>query len=84
VVPDVSESPGASQTHPILSVLEKWKVTPIVIGMTFDNTASNTGRWKGAATAIEKSSGCSTFYFGCHNHINDLRVKHSANACVCK
>ena len=36
MVPDISESPGASQTHPILSVLEKWKVTPIVIGMTFE------------------------------------------------
>ena len=69
-----------SVNNAVLGVLEKCKVTPVVVGMTFNTTANNTGRWKGAsnATAIEKSSRCSKFYFGCHHHINDLQVKHSA------
>ena len=48
----------------------------IIIGMSWDTTASNTGRKKGAATYFESRLRRAIFWLACRHHIGELHVKH--------
>ena len=44
--------------------------------MVFDTTASNTGRHKGSASAIEATLGSAILWLACHHHVYEIHVKH--------
>ena len=49
----IPRSAGYLQCGAIIGVLNDWKVINIIIGMVFDTTASNTGKYAGCCTIIE-------------------------------
>ncbi|KZS06441.1 Cc8K15.2-like protein, partial [Daphnia magna] len=44
----------------------------------FDTTSSNTDRFKGCATCLEKSRGCAVLWFTCRHHVFEIHVQHVA------
>jgi hypothetical protein len=44
---------GEAQAKNVYDLLQKWKLTQHVVGMSFDTTSSNTGINKGACTLLE-------------------------------
>jgi hypothetical protein len=61
-------STGSSQHDAVVNLLKEWKAIDNVIGLVFDTTASNTGRIKGSATAIQKKMGRSLLWLACRHH----------------
>lgn len=77
-------STGSSQHDAVVNLLKEWKAIDNVIGLVFDTTASNTGRIKGSATAIQKTMGRSLLWLACRHHIYEIHVKHVSEAIVGK
>lgn len=42
----------------------------------FDTTSSNTGRFKGSATAIESTLNKAVLWLACYHHVYEIHVKH--------
>ena len=84
IVPLISRSNGSSQHDAVVKVLQDWDVLPLVIGLVFDATASNTGRFKGCATSLEKTRGCPVPWFVCRHHVFDFHVQHVAEEIIGK
>lgn len=83
-VPIISDSTGSSQHDAVVKVLQDWDVLPLVIGLVFDTTASNTGRFKGCATSLEKTRGCAVLWFACRHHVFEIHVQHVAEEIIGK
>lgn len=78
IIPNLTGEPQYKATR----LLEEWKISKVV-GIVFDTTASNTGRWKGAASLIEKKFNyvVRTQYvyllcLACRHHFYEIHVKH--------
>ena len=65
---------GESMAAAVVSALETWGVADQVVGMSFDTTASNTGRRNGACVLIEQKMGKDLLHFACRHHILELVV----------
>ncbi|KZR97635.1 Cc8K15.2-like protein, partial [Daphnia magna] len=77
-IPVIKDSTGMSQHNAVIKLLDEWEVTDNVVGMVFDTTASNTGRWKGCATSIEFTLDRAVLWLACRHHMYELHVKHVA------
>ena len=79
-VPCVANATGESQQKAVKKLLEEWKIYSRVIGMVFDTTASNTGKWKGAAALLEKDQHkAALLWLSCRHHVYEVHVKHVAD-----
>ena len=81
-VPKIDNSTGSSQHDAIVEVLKDWDVESQVIALVFDTTASNTGRFKGCATSLEKSRGCAVLWCACRHHVYEIHVQHVAEEVI--
>ena len=53
-VPKLSTGTGEAQANAVISCLKEWGVVDRVAALSFDVTASNTGRHSGACLLIER------------------------------
>jgi len=56
----------------VVRTLEDWDLTERISGMSFDTTASNTGRNNGACVLIEQQLTKDLLYFACRHHVLEL------------
>jgi len=79
-----------SQANAVVLALQEWGLVDKVVGMSFDTTASNTGRKNGTFIHIEAKLKQDLSYFTCRHHgvghwncffnsyRTKLRTKHSS------
>ena len=71
-VAKLPNSTGTEQSKAVVSTLNEWGLTERVVGMSFDTTASNTGRKAGACVLIEQQIGRNLLYLACRHHIHEI------------
>lgn len=77
-VPIIPNSTGSAQHEAVVMLLEKWGVFRELIALVFDTTSSNTGRFQGAATCIEKTLGHAVLWCACRHHVFKIHIQHVA------
>ena len=75
-IPVIQDSTGSSQHNAVVQLLGEWDILDKVIGLVFDTTSSNTGRFKGSATAIETTLKKAVMWLACRHHVYEIHVKH--------
>ena len=78
-VPVILSSTGVLQCEAIIQVLKDWEVTDVIIGMVFDTTASNTGKYAGCCTILEKELQRALLWLACNHHKLEVHIKHVAD-----
>ena len=73
-VAKLTNGTGQSQANAVVTALEEWGLTENVIGMSFDTTASNTGRKNGACILIEAKLEKDLLYFACRHHFLEVVI----------
>lgn len=71
----LSSSTGSEMSEAIYEQLLEWKMEEGVVAACFDTTASNTGRFNGAAVLLEQKLGRNLLYFPCRHHIRELELR---------
>ena len=73
-VPKLSSGTGKDQASAVLECLDQWGVSNQVVALSFDTTASNTGRHTGACKLIEQGLETDLLFLACRHHIMELVV----------
>ena len=75
-IPPCLDGIGECQTNNIIEVLEEYQLKEEIIGLTFDTTASNTGREKGVNTRINQYLGRPLLHLACRHHMYECHIKN--------
>lgn len=65
---------GLAQANAVYELLCKWNLADEIVGMCSDTTASNTGRYNGACTLLQKKMPRPLHYFACRHHMLECVV----------
>ena len=71
-VPKLPSGTGEAQANAVLRCLDDWDISSRIKGMSFDTTASNTGRRNGACILIEQALNTDLLYLACRHHIFEI------------
>lgn len=71
----LSSSTGSEMSEAIYEQLSEWNLKENVVAAYFDTTASNTGRFNGAAVLLEQKLGLDLLYFPYRHHIRELKLR---------
>lgn len=74
-VPKVEAGTGEEQANAVIDALNDWDLTDKIQAISFDTTASNTGRLKGACVLLEQKIGRDLLYLACRHHIMEIILK---------
>ena len=66
---------GLQQARAVIEALDEWDLTDKVVGMSFDTTASKTGRKQGACLLIEQKLEKNRLHLACRHHILEVLAK---------
>lgn len=80
-VPSLKSGTGKNQADAVYNTLEDWNLCEKVGAMSFDTTATNTGKHKGACVLLENKLKKSLLYCACRHHIPELML--GAVYCTC-
>lgn len=75
-IPNIPDSTGDSQHKAVFKLLEEWKTIDNIVGAVFDTTSSNSSRWKGSVTLIERRLNHPILWLACRHHVYELHIKH--------
>ena len=70
----LDSSKGADQVKGILPLIEKFDIADNIFAVNMDSTASNTGKWRGSATILQKEINQAYIYLLCRHHIVETYV----------
>ena len=73
-VPKIGRGTGQEQCDACLRALEDWHLKPMVRGLVFDTTASNTGLRIGACTLIDKALNTELVWLACRHHVFEVML----------
>ncbi|KZS10514.1 Cc8K15.2-like protein [Daphnia magna] len=76
-IPSSESSTGRNQMKAVVSLVEKWSLTECIVALVYDTTASNSGKWIGAAILIEKKLNRAVLRCECRHHVAELHIKHT-------
>lgn len=77
-VPVSVDGTGKNVAAAVLKLLEPHeKIADMIIALSFDTTASNSGMINGACMTIEKALGRSLLWLACRHHIYELLLKNT-------
>lgn len=74
-IPVISSSSGNDQANAVYELLNDWKLLDKVQALSFDTTASNTGRFQGACILLEQKIGRDLLYLSCRHHIYEIILR---------
>lgn len=80
-VPKLTCGSGLETSKSVVQHLEEWKCKSHVIGMCFDTTASNIGKWTGACTLVEKAIGHDLLWLACRHHMLKVLLSDAFTIC---
>lgn len=81
-VPKLTSGTGQAQADAVMEVLRDWEVEDRIVALTFDTTASNTGRFSGACILIEQALGRQLLNLACRHHMLELVVEKAFVECL--
>jgi hypothetical protein len=73
-VPQLANGTGIAQADAVFNTLTDWNLADRVQAMSFDTTASNTGRKGGACVLLEQKLEKELINLACRHHIHELIV----------
>jgi hypothetical protein len=71
-IPDLPAGTGLEISSAVYESLDKYGILNRVEAFSFDTTASNTGRFKGACALLERRVGRDILFLGCRHHILEI------------
>ena len=71
-IPSIGSASGENMANAVSTALYNWGITERVRAMSFDTTASNTGRLRGAAPLLEDLLGRPLLNLACRHHIHEV------------
>jgi hypothetical protein len=74
-VPQLASGSGENQAAAVYALLDEWNLAEKVAGLSFDTTASNSGRLSGAAHLLEQKLGRILLNLACRHHVYELMLK---------
>lgn len=74
-VPKLQSSSGSEIAGAVYKLLIDWNIADAIAGASFDTTACNSGRLRGAAVLLEQKLGRSLLYLPCRHHICELSLR---------
>ena len=69
---------GLNQDNAIKNMLDEWDIQELCLGMCFDTTASNTGKFSGACILLEAILGYPLLRIACRNHVLETILSNVA------
>ena len=79
-IPAVPTSSGINQVSGILPLIEKYEISDNIFSVNIDSTASNTGKWAGSATILQKHIHSAYVWMICRHHIVETLARHGFDA----
>ena len=79
-IPAVPTSSGIHQVSGILPLIEKYEISHNIFSVNIDSTASNTGKWAGSATILQKHIDSPYVWIICRHHIVETLARHGFDA----
>jgi hypothetical protein len=79
-VPKTDSGSGEAQASVVFEQLQKWNLSKNTVGMSFDTTSSNTGKYNGACNLLEKKLKKNLLYLACRHHILEIVAASTFNA----
>lgn len=70
--PKLQHGTGQAQADAVLKTLAYWDIEDRIVGLSFDTTASNTGKSGGACVLIERALDRHLLNLACRHHIMEL------------
>ena len=67
---------GEEISQGVLDLLNEYCLTDLLVGLSFDTTASNTGSHREACSRIENEFDKSLLWLACRRHVLELHIKH--------
>jgi len=81
-VPKLKSGTGNVAANAVLEQVRSWNCEPLIVGMCFDTTASNTGRLKGACTILEQLIGRNLLWMACRHHMFEVLLSDAFGVCL--
>ncbi|KAG0713067.1 hypothetical protein GWK47_017051 [Chionoecetes opilio] len=81
-VPQLTTGKREAIAQAVFDSLEDWNLTDCVVGLSFDNTSSNTDDANEAYKLLEKKMGRNLIHFACRHHIMELVAEAAFSACM--
>ena len=73
-VPETASGTGVAEANIVKEMLADWGIKAEVVGMVFDTTSSNTGKFNGACKFIEEWMESPVLWIACRHHISELHM----------
>ena len=73
-IPKVAQGTGELVAEAAAIAVNDWKLKDEIVGISFDTTASNTGRLNGACILLEKKLEKNLLWLACRHHIHEVLV----------
>jgi len=71
-IPKVEKGTGEEVAKAASAPLLEWDISDKVVAMSFDTTAANTGRKKGACALLQQKLGKDFLWLACHHHFHEV------------
>ena len=65
-------STGFAQAEAVVGKVQQWGCVQRLTALVFDTTASNTGKFRGAAIRLHRMLQVALFFLGCRHHVSEL------------
>lgn len=80
-VPALPSGTGQDTSQAVYHQLQAWNCEGLVIGMTFDTTASNSGRKNGACQLLENMLHRNLLWLPCRHHMHEVLLSDIFTVC---
>lgn len=80
-VPSLDCGTGRAAAEAVHEQLKSWNAESYVIGMCFDTTAANTGKFTGACKLLEELLGRNLLWLACRHHMLEVLLSDAFNVC---
>ncbi|KAK3910672.1 Glycine reductase complex component B subunit gamma, partial [Frankliniella fusca] len=81
-VPELKHGSGECIASAVVSLLKEWELDEKVVGMAFDTTSTNSGRWGGACALIQQKLGKELLELACRHHVLERLLRAVFDAVI--
>ncbi|KAK3931222.1 Homoserine kinase [Frankliniella fusca] len=81
-IPELPNGSGLCIADAVVSHLNDWELAENVIGLVFDTTSTNSGRWGGACVLIQQKLTKELLELACRHHVFELLLAVVFDTCI--
>ncbi|KAK3924257.1 Putative gustatory receptor 36b, partial [Frankliniella fusca] len=71
-IPELAHGSGECIATAVVTLLTEWNLLEHIIGLVFDTTSTNSGRWGGACVLIQQKLSMDLLELACRHHVLEL------------